>query len=226
MKNNFSFIDLTHSITSDIPHWNEGCGFKKEIMVDYSGNLAETQFRVERLFMSAGIGTHMDAPVHCFPGAESIDTIPLKKLIVPCVVVDVSAKATETYRVTPDDIHAFEEKHRIINPGEFVIVYTGWDKFWSHPQKYRNNYVFPAVSEETAKLLVERNISGLGIDTLSPDRANEGFLVHRVILGAGKYIIENIHNANHLPPTGSTLFALPMKIKEGTEAPIRLIASV
>lgn len=64
---------------------------------------------------------------------------------------------------------------------------------------------------------------GLGIDTLSPDRPNEGYPVHRTLLSAGKYIIENIANSEQLPPTGSFVLALPLKIRQATEAPMRLI---
>lgn len=64
---------------------------------------------------------------------------------------------------------------------------------------------------------------GLGIDTLSPDTRDSGFPVHQLVLGAGKYIIENIANAKKLPTTGCCIIALPIKIQHGTESPIRLV---
>jgi kynurenine formamidase len=57
-------------------------------------------------------------------------------------------------------------------------------------------------------------------------RGGEDFPVHRAILGAGKYLVENVANAKELPPTGARIFVMPMKIKDGTEAPIRLVALV
>ena len=69
-----------------------------------------------------------------------------------------------------------------------------------------------------AALLGERGIAGLGIDTLSADTGGRSFPVHRAILGSGRYLVENIANAELLPPTGATAFVLPMKIHEGTEA--------
>jgi kynurenine formamidase len=83
---------------------------------------------------------------------------------------------------------------------------------------------FPSVHENVAKLLLERGVTGIGIDTLSADTGADGFPVHRAILGAGKYLVENVANAKELPPTGAKIAVLPMKIKDGTEAPIRLIA--
>ncbi len=73
---------------------------------------------------------------------------------------------------------------------------------------------------------MERNIAGLWIDTLSPDRSESGYPVHAALLGAGKYIVENIANAGALPPIGSFAFVLPIKTQKGTDAPIRLIVLI
>ena len=58
------------------------------------------------------------------------------------------------------------------------------------------------------------------------DKGGEDFPVHRIVLGAGKYIVENIANAKDVPPIGAKIMVMPMKINNGTEAPIRLIAIV
>lgn len=70
---------------------------------------------------------------------------------------------------------------------------------------------------------MSRGIVGLGIDTLSPDRLDDGYPVHRILLNSGRYIVENIANSEQLPPTGSFVMAFPLKIKQATEAPMRLI---
>ncbi|VVC76766.1 Kynurenine formamidase [Aquicella siphonis] len=218
----FSFIDLTHSLTSDIPHWGNGCGFQHKVELDYSNCTSNVKFRVQSLQMSAGIGTHMDAPLHCIPDGASIADIPLQSLIVPCRVIDVSDRANERYCISPDDISRFENEHGMISKNTFVIFYTGWDKWWLQPEKYRNELIFPSVSKEAAALLLTRNIVGIGIDTLSPDAGDSGFPVHQLILDAGKYIIENIYNAKQLGPIAQ-IIALPIKIQDGTEAPVRLV---
>ncbi len=106
------------------------------------------------------------------------------------------------------------------------MIRTGWESFWHDSEKYRNHHVFPSISGEAAAFLLERHIVGLGIDTPSPDRPEDGFPVHNTILGAGKYIIENIANSSNMPPNGSFIAALPIKMKGGTEAPIRLIGLI
>lgn len=213
---------MTHTLSKETPQWGDGCGFHQLIEADYDPNSAAISFRVQAIQMSAGIGTHMDAPSHCIPNAANIDDIPLQSLIVPCAVIDVSAKAHECYQLSADDITSFEITHGNITKGMFVVVYTGWDQWWNQPEKYRNNLVFPSVSAQAAHILLERDIAGLGIDTLSPDTADSGFPVHKLLLGAGKYIVENVANAKQLCPFGY-IMVMPIKIQGGTEAPIRLV---
>lgn len=220
----FVFVDLTHTLTSTVPHWGIDVGFKYNARLIHTAETAGgVNFRVQRLEMSSGIGTHMDAPSHCYEEKSAINEIPLKSLISACRVIDVSDHVHDHYSVSVDDIQAFEKHYGHIPEDAFVIIYTGWDQRWEQPEKYRNEKIFPNISVEAAKLLLSRGIVGLGIDTLSPDAFGSDFPVHQLILGAGKYIIENVANAKQLDPADSYVFALPMKIQDGTEAPVRLI---
>jgi kynurenine formamidase len=82
------------------------------------------------------------------------------------------------------------------------------------------------VSVEAARLLLERDIVGLRIDTLSPDSPHSKFAVHQLLLSNEKYIVENVANTDKLPPTGSWCLIAPLKIAGGTEAPVRLIGLI
>lgn len=223
MLTNFKLIDLTHELSENIPSWSGDCGFKLNNQVDYKDCNTKTKFQVQDIIMNAGIGTHMDAPSHCFAQKKDISSIELDQLFVPAVIIDVSNIAHENFILSVKDIKNLEEKHGKIPEKSFVIVYTGWDKYWPIKEKYHNNYKYPVISKEAAEELVNKNIVGLGIDTLSPDKPDDIYPVHEIILGSGKYIIENIANANKLPTIGSYIIALPLKIKNGTESPIRLI---
>lgn len=218
----FKIVDLTHTLHPNIPTWDGGCEFEHHVHKDYHPE-AIYKFHTHNIQMSEGIGTHMDAPAHCVPGGECIADLDINELIAPCVVIDVSHKAHEHYSISPEDITGFEQHQGVIKKGCFAILRTGWGKFWAKPEKYHNNLVFPCLSEDTAYLLLERRIVGLGIDTLSPDRPDNGYPVHKAVLEASKYIIENVARSNSLPPIGSYSFALPMKIQEGTEASLRLV---
>jgi kynurenine formamidase len=222
----FKIIDLTYPLSPTTPSWNGRCGFEHQIKMDYSDNTRELSFRVQQIKMHAGIGTHIDAPSHCVPGGKSIADLDLNDLIAPCAVIDVSQQSHASYCASAEDIRKFEQTHGPLQPKSFVIFRTGWDQFWEEPEKYRNNFMFPSIAEDAALLLLDRNIVGLGIDTLSPDRPDNQYKVHKAILGAGKYIVENVANASSLPPIGSYSLALPIKTVGGTEAPMRFIALV
>lgn len=222
----YKAFDLTHTVSPKTPTWEGDCGFFHTLVLDYSDCTAPVQFRVQKINMLAGLGTHMDAPAHCVSGGRSIEDFTLNELISPCVVIDVSARVHELYSVTRRDIELFESEYGKINSGTFVLIRTGWEQFWSSPEKYRNEYRFPSVSIAAIEQLLDRNIVGLGIDTLSPDRPTDGYAVHAALLNANKFIIENVANSKAIPATGSFILVLPMKIEGGTEAPIRLIALV
>lgn len=220
----FKLVDLTHPLSADVPTWNGSCGFCLEIKKDY-----DQMFRVQQIKMHAGIGTHMDAPSHRIQGGLSIADISLEQLFVPASVIDVSKKAGADYEVSCEDIENYEAAYGLIPQNSLVIAYTGWSRFWLDSTNYRNidakgQMHFPAFSAKAAELLLKREIAGIAIDTLSPDCLDTTFPVHKLVLGAGKYIIENIANCSQIPPQGSYVIALPLRAEGGTESPIRAVA--
>ena len=219
----FKLIDLTHTLNASAPTWSGDCGFAHRVIVDYA-----EACRVQSIKMNAGTGTHIDAPSHFIPGAQHVADIPLETLIVPVHVIDVSAKAHADYYITYEDIQVFEKQFGKIESNSLVIGYTGWDRYWHDAKKFRNpdasgQMHFPGFAPESAELLLERNIAGLGIDSLSPDCLDLTFPVHYAILGAGKYIVENFANCKLLPPTGAYAIVLPIKTEDGTEAVVRAV---
>lgn len=223
LKFPYALIDLTHTLDENAPGWNESCSFRMSVAIDYGDCSTDVKFRAHRIATTAGMGTHMDAPVHCSPGGATIDVLPLESLIVPCVVIDVSAQADQEYRVSVADIEAFEKTHGTISEGALVIIRTSWDRYWSDPERYRNNYQFPSITVEVARFLLTRGMIGLGVDTFSADRPVDEFRVHEAVLGAGKYLVENIAKSDQLPPVGAFVGIFPLKLKDGSESPIRLV---
>ena len=184
---------------------------------------AGIRFKVQGIQMDAGVGTHMDSPAHLRGTGLSVDRLPLEQLVAPCRVLDVSDRALEDYFLEPADLLAHETLSGRIPAESVVLIRTGWDRFWDRPELYRNGLVFPSVSEAAAELLLKRGVVGLGIDTLSPDRGDSAYPVHRLFLGAGKYLLENVANLDRMPEAGADLWALPLAIQGGTEAPLRLV---
>ena len=222
----FRVVELTHILSSQVPTWNGSCGFCLEAKEDY-----DQRFCVQQMKMHAGVGTHMDAPSHCVRGGSSIADISLEQLIVPACVIDVSAKANADYELCVEDIKKYEKEYGRIPKAALVIAHTGWGRFWSNPDAYRNVDIsgqmhFPAFSNQAAEVLVEKDVAGIAIDTLSPDCLDQTFSVHKTILGAGKYIIENIANSSQLPPQGGYIIVLPLRIEGATESAIRAVGLI
>ncbi len=225
MKFPYKIIDLSHLLMATIPAWDTDCGFISKTILDYKDPHEGTSFKVQHLSLPAGIGTHIDAPAHVCRDGKSVDQLRLADGIVPCVVINVSGCAQD-YQVSVADITSFEKRHGSIKAAICVFFYTGWSKYWSTPEAYRNNYQFPSIHPDVADYLISKKIVGIGIDTLGPDTLASGFPVHQKLLSAGIYIIENVAHLDQLPITGAFSCALPLNYAGGTESPLRLVAFV
>jgi len=225
---NMAIIDLTHPIDENIPTWEGDSGFKIHIDMDYDKGA-----RVIRYEMRAGIGTHIDAPAHFFQGAATASDIIPEKLFVKACVIDVREKVAgnSEYMIGQEDIVQWEAKNGTIEKGTLCFFYTGWSNYWSDFKKYRNEDVrgvmhFPSIDQTAAELLIERDVVGIGIDTLSPDLPGGTFAVHKKVLGAGKYMLENVANLDKMPSLGAYVIVAPLKIKNGAESAVRLFGLV
>ena len=226
-RSNRQYIDLTQTLDSTIPSWDDSCGFQLNTIYSHEKN----NICVQNIMMIGGIGTHMDAPFHFIKDGRDIAKLPIKELVAPAVVIDCHEKASSDYFLSVEDIQAHENSHDEITSGSLILIHTGWSQYWLDSKKYRNadnddKMHFPGISPEATEYLLEKNIIGIGIDTLSPDGSNMQFPVHHLLLGADKYIIENLCNLDKLPAVGATVTALPIKIANAAEAPCRVIAEI
>ena len=181
-------------------------------------------------------GTHLDAPIHFAEGAWTSDEIPLRRLVAPAVVIDVSARAEvdPDYRLTPQDLGAWEKAHGQVPKGGIVLLRTGWGKRWPDRKRYLGDDTpgdalhlhFPSYGKEAAGILVrDRGVAALGVDTASIDYGpSTDFIVHQVAMRANVLGFENVANLEALPATGAYVAALPMKIGQGSGGPLRIIA--
>jgi kynurenine formamidase len=137
-------------------------------------------------------GTHLDAPIHFGEGHLTVDRVPLERLIAPAVVIDVTAKTKgdQDYRLTSDDVLAFERANGKIAPGTIVLLRTGWSSRWPDKKTYLGDDTpndatklhFPSYGVEAARLLIqERRVAAIGVDVASIDYGpSTDFMVHRI----------------------------------------------
>jgi kynurenine formamidase len=161
------------------------------------------------------------------------DEIPETSLICPAVVIHVEERAETDpdTRVTVDDLKSWEAKHGRIPLGAAVLMSSGWKVRIGDQTAYRNmdakNVMhFPGFSPEAAEfLLKEREINGIGVDTLSVDYGpSQDFKVHYSVLPANKWGIENLANLGKVPERGATVFVGLPKVKGASGGPTRVLA--
>lgn len=226
-------IDLTHNLNDRSPNW-EGTE-ESPFHAKETGNLERDGYYSRTFSTQEHYGTHLDAPAHFAQGMWTVDEIPAERLVRPLVVLDVQTKVNvdPDYEVSVQDVADWESTHGEIPSGAVVMAYTGWDFRWNRPKEFHNLAKdglphFPGFSLQCVEFLVEtRGVVGLGIDTMSVDKgATTTYPVHRFTSKESVYHLENVANLALVPPAGATVVVAPVKLENGSGAPVRLLALV
>ncbi len=235
-------VDLSWVQDASTVYWPGGVeGFS--LCMQTSSDEETGDFYAAGVFTSAEHGgTHVDAPYHFAKQGRTIDRMRLRDLIAPCFVIDIPQPSPADYIVTPEVILAFETAHALTLPqGCIVVIRTGWSEHWKEGAKAYLGFdeatdgkyetatsplLFPGLGADAARLLVDRKVAGVGVDTASIDAgSSRDFAVHKILLGNDVYGIENLSDrVRDLPATGATLFVLPIKLGGGSGAPARVVA--
>lgn len=211
-------VDLTHIFTDAMPTYpgdpmsriQQAAWLKKD---GYADHLLSTGLHV---------GTHLDAPAHMIEGGKKIHELPLEMFSGKGVVVDVRRRK----KIDMADM-SFQQKLG----SRIVLFYTGWSGKYEAKEYFTD---FPVMTEALARELVKRKVKMVGLDTASPDlpapRARQAgrapFAVHKILLGAGILIIENLTNLEALlPHKHIEVYAFPLKLVADA-APARVVALV
>jgi len=222
-------LDLSYAINDRLVPWP---GDERVFEAKVNASVEKNGYFTRSFWMLEHYGTHLDAPAHFPPGKTTVDQIPTKQMFGPAVVMDVRAESGKDadYQLTFARIEDWEKRHGRIPEGAIVLLRTGWTSRWPDVRKYRNQDAqgtmhFPGFSQEAAKLLIERKVSGLGCDTLSIDHgASSDYAVHHLALGAGLYHLENLADLSELPEIGAYLIVAPIKLEGGSGGPVRVFA--
>lgn len=177
-------IDLTHTITPNIPYFPSQTRFNfTQIFAGWVNDEKPFFYSTNAFTTSEHMGTHLDAPYHFYTEGWKVDEIPLERLIaVPTRIIDVSkqCKNNRNYLITIEDLQKSNLKfpsRKSKNPKKFYFIllfYTGWSEFWPNQRLYAgpddSDLQFPGLSEELTEYLISEygaNLVGVGIDTLS-----------------------------------------------------------
>ncbi len=233
------FIDLTHSFDKQTIYWPTEKGFVLETR--FAGVTEKGYYyAANRLTTAEHGGTHLDAPIHFYKGRQTVDQIPLKRLIGRGAVVDVSAPCAKDrdYQVGVGDLRRWEEKHERQLVDVIVLLRTGWSNHWPDRKRYLGTdrtgleavaeLHFPGLHPDAAKWLTEhRAVKAVGIDTPSIDFGQSThFQSHVTLFKHNIPALENVAMVDDVPTSGFTVIALPMKIRGGSGGPTRIVAVV
>lgn len=222
-------VDLTQPISPDIPLWPGD----PEVEIDAWATYEEDFYFINRIAIGEHSATHWGTPNTFIEGGRSAEMIPAEELVVPAVVVDVRAQAAQDpdYRVTPDDLAAWEAEHGEVPAGSVVILLTGWQDKWDDPAAFLGMdedgvLHWPGFGADTVEFLIaERDIVGLGTDTHGVDPGNdEEFGASFAIYDADGMVLECLAALDELPPTGATLVVGGWPIVGGSGSPARVLA--
>lgn len=222
-------VDLTHTLHPAFPTF----GGEPAIGIEKTKNIATDGYGMNRLTYTEHVGTHFDAPAHFSASGPTVDALPAQQLVCPLAVIDITARtaAHADAQVTPEDVVAHERGHGRIPAGACVALRSGWDAHVATP-RFRNAnaagaLAFPGFRPDVAKILLERNVAGVAVDTLSLDHGgSKDFAFHVAWLGAGRWGLECAANLGQLPARGATIVAGAPKIAGGTGGPGRVFALV
>lgn len=233
-----AIIDLTHEFSDETVYWVTAKEFKLDTV--FNGETDKGFYYSANNFETAEHGgTHIDAPVHFSKNRQTVAQIPLEKLIGPAIKINVSENALNNpdYQISIEDFTNWETKQGMQIPnGSIVLLETGFSKYYPDKLTYLGTdqrgeeavklLHFPGLSAEASEWLVNnRNIHAIGIDTASIDYGqSELFGSHVNLMSKNIPAFENLTNLNKLPNKGFHIVALPMKIKGGSGAPLRIVA--
>ncbi len=230
-------VDLSHPFDANTVYWPTAEGFKLD--TDFEGMTDKGYFYSAYRYSAAEHGgTHLDAPVHFAKGRHTVDQIPLEQLMGNGIVIDVTSQCATNpdYQVSVADLQNWERRNGRIAPGTIVLLRTGFGKRYPDRKSYLGTEErgagavaklhFPGLDPAAARWLTQnRSIKAIGLDTASIDFGQSTlFESHRILMEKNIPAFENVANLELLPAKGFSVIALPMKIKNGSGGPLRIVA--
>lgn len=233
------WVDLTHEFSDETLYWPTSESFHIDTV--FAGYTEHGFYYEAHHFCTAEHGgTHLDAPIHFAEGKMSVHEINPDRLIGDAVVIDVSDQVDEyrDYQILIEDMEAWEREYGTIPDHSILLFNTGFSDYWPDAELYLGTdsrgegaleeLSFPGIHPETARWIVDhRQVKAVGLDTPSLDYGQSVlFETHQILFEENIPGLENVANLNRLPAVGAFVVALPMKIRDGSGAPLRIVALI
>jgi kynurenine formamidase len=204
-------VDLSQPVGPDTPVF-PGDG---PVRVDVIEMMDQTTMNLSRIELSVHTGTHMDAPFHFFQDAATIDRMPLERCMGLAALIDLRGipAGSEIRR------EHIESRRDTLRQARIAVLHTGWSKEWGSERYFHDH---PRLSGDAAEFLVDAGVELTGVDMPSVDQAP--FPAHKVLLGAGVPIVENLTNLDAIGADLFELIVLPLRLAGRDGSPVRAVA--
>ncbi len=232
------FVDLTHSFSPGIPHWKGLPDEKRTTLYgfrDGEGTMGYGFF-IQEYCHAGQWGTHVDPPVHFVEGQRTLEDIPVKEMVMPLVLFDVSEKvaANPDYTLTMADVQEWEAQYGPVPQGAFAVMRTDWSKRWPDSDAMQNKDAegtahYPGWSAQTLKVLIEeRKVTAIGHETTDTDpglaTTKDDYSLEDYVLRQDHYQIELLANLDRVPEFGALAVVTWPKPRGGSGFPARVFA--
>jgi len=205
-----NFVDISVLLHAGMVHWPGD----PPVAITRTSDLARgDSATVSRLSMGSHTGTHMDAPRHFIRRGKGLDDMPLETTVGPARVIAIRNANV----ITPEELR----QHRIQRDERILFRTRNSTRCWKTDRFVKD---FVSLAPEAARFLAQRRVRMVGVDYLSVGsyRQRNGIEVHRILLGAGIWILEGL-NLSHVRPGPYELLCLPLRIFQSDGAPARAI---
>jgi arylformamidase len=157
-------------------------------------------------------GTHADAARHFFDDGQTVDKIPLERLIGPALLLSF---ADDVRSVGAAELRAHDIK------GQTRILLRTRNSAFLSQKEFVKDYTY--LAPDGAQYLVDQGVVLVGIDYLSIEQFHSGHhLTHRTLLERSVVIVEGLDLS--VPPPGEYQFiCLPLRIEGCDGAPARAV---
>jgi kynurenine formamidase len=221
-------VDLSQTLEERMPGSPNHAKFFQHVWGSY--DLGDRSLNLQ-VSMSDHSGTHVDAPAHFISSSRpeahiTIDQIPVERFLARGCKINCRNLQQGEY-VSRTLLAEWERRRGELRAGDIVLFDFGWASRWAlrpHSGSYLQD--FPGVSMDAAEYLVQKRVTGFGVDTLSPDPPEahrQKCAIHPFVLEHQLLIFENLTNLASLPDFFAFL-GFPLKIRGGSGSPLRAVA--
>ncbi|MEV4051942.1 cyclase family protein [Amycolatopsis sp. NPDC049688] len=239
-------VDLTHAFGPDVAGSEDFAGERREQAL----SLQRDGFDLQRHHIPGAWATHVDAPAHMRAGGRTVDQLRPDELVLPLVVIDLSAEVARDPGTCLDVPHIldWERRYGQVPRKAFVAFRSDWSNRWPSQDAMRGREPdgrvrSPGWTVAAIDFLVgQRDTTAFGHETIDTDPgrrvtsdaggsdaeevAGRQHPAEARIFEHNRYQVEMLAALSEVPPLGATVVVGVGKARSATAFPARVLALV